>query len=101
MDTHSEFATISPEHGTIPGRFQRQSELDESGARVSISVQDGKFLLAPHLAIPAEQAWFWAPTRQEMEREADEDLQAGRILEFADGPAFLRHLDGLIDDEQL
>jgi len=27
-----------------------------------------------------EQAWFWSPEWQAMEREADEDFAAGRIL---------------------
>ena len=27
----------------------------------------------------ASQAWFWTPEWQQMEREADEDIAAGRV----------------------
>lgn len=30
------------------------------------------------VAVPADQAWFW----QKMEREADADIQAGRVRRF-------------------
>jgi hypothetical protein len=30
-----------------------------------------------------------------MEREADEDIAAGRILRFEDGESFLKHLESI------
>jgi len=40
-----------------------------------------------------EQAWFWTPEWQQMEKEADEDIAAGRVESFESGEAFLDVLD--------
>ena len=50
------------------------------------------------LPVPADQRWFWTERWQAMEREADEDIAAGRVLEFEDADAFLAHLEQLRDD---
>ena len=39
------------------------------------------------------QAWFWSERWQQMEREADEDFAAGRIVVSEDGDQFLAELD--------
>jgi hypothetical protein len=36
-----------------------------------------------------EQAWFWTPEWQAKEREADEDIAAGRVEHFDSDEAFL------------
>jgi len=43
--------------------------------------------------IPADQAWFWSESWQAGEREADEDIAAGRGEQFASGEDFLARLD--------
>ncbi|MGI9004484.1 MAG: hypothetical protein ACR2GH_23010 [Pseudonocardia sp.] len=46
-----------------------------------------------HLAIPAGQAWFWSERWQQLERAADADIVAGRVV-VTDGPdEFLEELD--------
>ncbi len=54
-------------------------------------VKDG-ILLKPRKVIDATQAWFWEPRWQEMEREADEDLRAGRSEVFENESEFLAAL---------
>lgn len=39
------------------------------------------------------QAWFWTPEWQQREREANEDVSAGRIRRFGDSEALLAYLD--------
>jgi hypothetical protein len=41
----------------------------------------------------ADQAWFWTPEWQAGEREADEDIAAGRTTFFASTEDFLTALD--------
>jgi hypothetical protein len=41
----------------------------------------------------ADQAWFWTPEWQEGEREADEDIAAGRTAYFDSTEEFLAALD--------
>ena len=41
--------------------------------------------------MPADQAWFWSQRWQQMEREADEDIAAGRTV-VVDGVSGLTEL---------
>lgn len=51
----------------------------EQGDFVDISDRDGEIVLTPKKLIDADQAWFWTPGWQKGEREADEDIKAGRL----------------------
>ena len=68
--------------GTIalPPELRRRLHLDEPGAQVQIiEREDGGIELQPVLPVPADQRWFWSERWQAMEREADEDIAAGRV----------------------
>lgn len=43
--------------------------------------------------VPADQKWFWTDRWQQMEREADADIAAGRVAAFEDVEDFLADLD--------
>ena len=49
-------------------------------------------LLRPQKMIDATQAWFWNPTWQAGEREADADRAAGRLEAFESGEALIAGL---------
>lgn len=66
----------------IPAPIRRHLGLDEPGAQVEVIERDGEVVLRPHVAVPADQAWFWTERWQQMEREADEDFPAGRSKVF-------------------
>lgn len=81
--------------GTIalPADLRRRMHLDQPNAQVElIEREDGRVELVPVVAVPADQAWFWTERWQQMEREADADIAAGRVttVEGLDGP--LEHL---------
>ena len=87
--------------GTIalPADLRRRYHLDEPGAQVQIiEHEDGMLELQPMLPIPADQRWFWTDRWQAMEREADEDIAAGRVLSFDDVDAFIAHLEQIRDE---
>lgn len=45
--------------------------------------------------IPCDQGWFWTKEWQEMEREADEDIAAGRVSgPFTSSEEFMKSLKG-------
>lgn len=45
--------------------------------------EDGVIELHPHQEVPdPDQAWFWTPEWQQMEREADEAIADGRVYRF-------------------
>jgi len=43
-----------------------------------------------------DQAWFWTPEWQRLEREADEDIAAGRCEEFETIDSFIEGLGQLM-----
>jgi AbrB family looped-hinge helix DNA binding protein len=80
--------------GTIalPASLRRRLQLDKPGAQVEIIEQeDGRLELRAMLPVPADQKWFWTERWQRMEREADEDIAAGRTT-VVDGLAGLMDL---------
>ncbi|WP_152360356.1 AbrB/MazE/SpoVT family DNA-binding domain-containing protein [Microlunatus speluncae] len=100
MDKHVGFAAVQPKNGTItiPAQLRRRFGLDRPGAQVEIIDRDGEIVLIPHVAVPAEQAWFWTKDWQEREREADADLAARRSTTFDTSEDLLAHLEQIDSD---
>lgn len=70
-------------HGqiTIPKRLRDRYNLEE-GDLFELEESDDGILLKPRKVIDPTQAWFWTPEWQAREREADEDIRAGRVKRF-------------------
>jgi hypothetical protein len=58
-----------------------------------VQLEDRKIVLVPMKLIPAEQAWFWTREWQAGEKEADEDIAAGRVKTFNRVDDLLEELD--------
>lgn len=79
---------------TLPVELRKRHRLNEAGAQVAVTErEDGVIELHPYSAIPAEQRWFWTDRWQGMEREADEDVAAGRVARSDSAEDFLAELD--------
>ncbi len=52
-------------------------------------------LLRPRKVVDSAQAWFWTERWQSREREAAEDLRAGRARTYKSDKEFLAALDAL------
>lgn len=79
----------------LPADLRKRHHLDEPGAQVRVVERDdGVLELHPLSAIPADQRWFWTERWQEMEREVDEHVAAGRVTVYDDVDDFLSSLDG-------
>ena len=65
----------------------------EDGDILQVSIEDGRIVLVPMRLVPADQVWFWSPDWQKGEKEADEDIKAGRIKSFDDMDELLEDLD--------
>jgi hypothetical protein len=59
---------------------------------------DGVIELRPKVAVDASQSWFWTERWQQMEREADDDILAGRITR-TEADDFVADLDAQVGDE--
>jgi len=78
----------------LPKGVRERHHLDRPGAQVEvIEREDGVIELRPHVPVPAEQAWFWTDRWQQMEREADADIAAGRVRTHDSVEDFLVELD--------
>ena len=70
-------------HGqiTIPASVRRELGVEE-GDLVEIEVVDEKVVLIPKRLVDKNQANFWTKKWQDAEKEADEDIRAGRVQVF-------------------
>jgi AbrB family looped-hinge helix DNA binding protein len=75
---------------TIPADVRKAAGL-QPGQVLSIEVTDQGILVRP-IEIDPDQAWFWTPEWQAKEREADEDIAAGRLRVFHSTDEFLAAL---------
>jgi hypothetical protein len=77
-----------------------QFQASLSGANIAVNGEDqavdGAAILLGEMTdgrIDPEQAWFWTREWQQREREADEDLAAGRVTRYESDEQFLAALD--------
>jgi len=75
----------------IPTAIRRRFGLDQPGAQVEVFERDGEIVLRPHIAVPADQAWFWTERWQQLERQADVAIESGKFAAADD-------IDELLDD---
>jgi bifunctional DNA-binding transcriptional regulator/antitoxin component of YhaV-PrlF toxin-antitoxin module len=78
----------------LPIDLRRRLRLDQENAQVQlIEHDDGRVELVPVVVVPADQSWFWTDRWQEMEREADADIAAGRATVVDGLEGLIAHLD--------
>lgn len=73
-----------------------RAELHELVDRLPEGAVDGAAILLEEITdgrIDSEQAWFWTREWQAKEREADEDLAAGRVTTYDGDDQFLGALE--------
>lgn len=84
----------------LPADLRRRHNLDTPGAQVElIEREDGVIELRPHLATPADQAWFWTARWQAMEREVDDHRARGETAVHESGDDLLAHMDRVVDED--
>jgi AbrB family looped-hinge helix DNA binding protein len=78
---------------TLPASIRRQANLREGDTLEVIVDEEGVLHLVPQVLVERSQAYFWTKRWQDGEREAEEDLQAGRYRDFDDIEAMLEELE--------
>jgi antitoxin MazE len=66
---------------TLPAGIRRKAHIEE-GDILEAEVRGDEIILKPKKLIDKSQAWYWTKEWQEAERQADEDIAAGRVKEF-------------------
>ena len=80
---------------TLPEEIRRALHISE-GDEVEFAVHDdGTITVRGYVSIPTDQAWFFTPLWLAGEREADEDIAAGRGTVHESAEDMFTHLDAL------
>lgn len=77
---------------TIPAALRRAAGI-EIGDYLEVQLVEDKLVLSPKQVIDKSQVYFWTETWQEGEREAEEDLRAGRVERFGTLADLIADLD--------
>lgn len=78
---------------TLPNSLRRKAGLTAGDLLRAEVTEDGRIVLIPVVAIDRTQAYFWTSRWQAGEREAEEDLQCGRVETFENVEDFIRDLE--------
>ena len=76
---------------TLPEEIRTAAHLEE-GDLLDAEITDEGILLRPRKIIDSTQAWFWTPSWQAGEREADADRDAARVETFESGDSLVEGL---------
>ena len=76
---------------TLPLSVRKKLDIEE-GDFLDIQVKNGEMVLKVKKLVDKDQAWFWTRRWQEGEKEADEDIKAGRVYSFPDANSAIASL---------
>ncbi len=77
---------------TIPAKVRRELGIQE-GDYMEVTLKEGVIVISPAQVVGKSQAYFWSKRWQQEEREADEDIEAGRVRVFDDADSLIADLD--------
>jgi antitoxin MazE len=81
-------------HGqiTLPAAVREQLGIEE-GDIVEIKVEEERAVLMPKKLVDKSQAYFWTRRWQKAEKEAAEDIKAGRVKTFESVDELIKDLE--------
>ncbi len=84
---------------TVPQEIRNVLGASEGDDLVFYVDDRGQVIIARAKIIPPDQAWFWSERWQRMEREAQADLEQGRVVEYPNVQDAIAALDQIQGDE--
>ena len=78
---------------TVPPEIRDLLGAQEGDDLLFSTDEGGRVTVSRARIIDPDQAWFWSERWQRMERQAQADLEAGRVVEFRDVQGALAGLD--------
>lgn len=102
MSDHAYYRTRLRAKGqaTIPGEVRELLNVHEGDDLAFYVDERGKVVVTRLQTVPPDQAWFWTERWQKMEREAQQDIDAGRVLQFDNVDEMIAWLDEKDEDAQ-
>jgi AbrB family looped-hinge helix DNA binding protein len=83
---------------TLPQSVRDKLGIEE-GDYMDVQVRNGEIVLRVKKLIDKEQAWFWSERWQQGEREAEDDIHAGRVQKFPDVKSAISYLHKQTDQK--
>ena len=80
----------------LPREIVKKLHLNKSDL-LDIRIVEGGVYLKPHVSIPKDQEYFFTPEWQKDEKEAEEDIKAGRVTKTKNLNELFDTLDGKKD----
>ncbi|RPI33164.1 MAG: hypothetical protein EHM70_06840 [Chloroflexota bacterium] len=67
---------------TLPGEVRELLDAKEGDDLIFALNEKGQVVVERAQVIPPDQAWFWSDRWQKLEREAQADIDAGRVTHY-------------------
>ena len=77
---------------TLPAPARRALQVEE-GDYIEVRVTEDSIVLTPKKLVDKSQAYFWSPSWQAAEREASQDIAAGRVHKAKNVDDLIANLD--------
>ena len=77
---------------TLPPEIRKKLQVREGDDVLFRVNEQGQVVVEQVQTINPEQAWFWTERWQKLEREVQEDIDAGNLLEFENVEDFIAYL---------
>jgi AbrB family looped-hinge helix DNA binding protein len=78
---------------TVPQEIRKLLGAEEGDDLLFYTDEGGKVVVSRAQVIDPEQTWFWSERWQRMEKEAQADLENGRVVEYSSIAEALAALD--------
>jgi AbrB family looped-hinge helix DNA binding protein len=77
---------------SLPKEIRKKANM-QAGDFVEVELDgEGHIILTPKKLVDSSQAYFWTEEWQQGEREADEDIKAGRVKTFDTADEAIKYL---------
>jgi AbrB family looped-hinge helix DNA binding protein len=84
---------------TLPGQVRELLGVSEGDDLTFYVTEGGQVVIEPARTIPPDQAWFWTERWQKMEREAQAEINAGRVHHNENVDEAIKALNKIADAE--
>ena len=84
---------------TLPSEVRKLLGISEGEDLIFRVDENGQIVVERAISIPADQAWFWTERWQKMEREAQADIDSGRVHRYPNVDEAISSLEKTDDAE--
>ncbi len=84
---------------TLPPEIRKKLKVGEGDDVLFYVNEQEQVVMGQVHTIDPKQAWFWTERWQKAEREVQEEIDAGNLLEFENAEEFIKHLHAAAEED--